>query len=212
MGLDTALASAWIERAAEAVQAAADDLTTLDSAIGDGDHGANMSRGLTASVTAIEEKAPATPGKVLVAAGSAMVSKTGGASGPLYGTFLRRAGKSLGDTADADPKDVATSLAAGVAGVIELGQAAPGEKTMIDALQPAVEAFTAAVDAGSSLGEAAAAAADAAESGAEATTPMQARKGRASYLGERSVGHRDPGAASSAMIIRALADIAGRDS
>src|SRR5690625_7281494 len=90
MGLDTALASAWIERAAEVVQEAADDLTTLDSAIGDGDHGANMSRGLTASVTAIQEKAPATPGKVLVAAGSALVSKTGGASGPLYGTFLRR--------------------------------------------------------------------------------------------------------------------------
>lgn len=208
MGFDTSLATAWVTRAAEVVKENADHLTALDSAIGDGDHGANLSRGLAASVAAIAEKSPATPGKVLVAAGSALVSKTGGASGPLYGTLLRRAGKSLGDAEDADAAAVASALSEGLAGVVELGQAKAGEKTMVDALIPATEALTSTTGSGASLAEAAKAAADAASEGAEATTPMQARKGRASYLGERSIGHLDPGAASSALLMRALADVA----
>lgn len=208
MGFDTSLAIAWVTHAAEVVKENADHLTALDSAIGDGDHGANLSRGLAASVAAIAEKSPATPGKVLVAAGSALVSKTGGASGPLYGTLLRRAGKSLGDAEDADADAVASALAEGLAGVVELGQAQAGDKTMVDALIPATETLTSTAGSGASLAEAAKAAADAASEGAEATTPMQARKGRASYLGERSIGHLDPGAASSALLMRALADIA----
>lgn len=208
MGFDTSLAIAWVTHAAEVVKENADHLTALDSAIGDGDHGANLSRGLAASVAAIAEKSPATPGKVLVAAGSALVSKTGGASGPLYGTLLRRAGKSLGDAEDADADAVASALSEGLAGVVELGQAQAGEKTMVDALIPATETLTSTAGSGASLAEAAKAAADAASEGAEATTPMQARKGRASYLGERSIGHLDPGAASSALLMRALADIA----
>lgn len=208
MGFDTSLATAWVTRAAEVVKENADHLTALDSAIGDGDHGANLSRGLAASVAAIAEKSPATPGKVLVAAGSALVSKTGGASGPLYGTLLRRAGKSLGDAEDADAAAVASALSEGLAGVVELGQAQAGEKTMVDALIPATETLTSTAGSGASLAEAAKAAADAASEGAEATTPMQARKGRASYLGERSIGHLDPGAASSALLMRALADVA----
>lgn len=208
MGMDTALASAWIARAATVVKENADYLTELDAAIGDGDHGANMARGLAASVQAIKEKAPATPGKILVTAGSALVSKTGGAAGPLYGTLLRRAGKSLGDVDDADTRAVAAALADGLAGVVELGQAEAGDKTMVDALIPATESLTAAADAGESLAEAVKAAADAASAGAEATTPMQARKGRASYLGARSIGHVDPGAESSALLLRAFADVA----
>lgn len=208
MGFDTSLAIAWVTRAAEVVKENADHLTALDSAIGDGDHGANLSRGLAASVAAIAEKSPETPGKVLVAAGSALVSKTGGASGPLYGTLLRRAGKSLGDAEDADADAVASALSEGLAGVVELGQAQAGEKTMVDALIPATETLTSTAGSGASLAEAAKAAADAASEGAEATTPMQARKGRASYLGERSIGHLDPGAASSALLMRALADVA----
>jgi phosphoenolpyruvate---glycerone phosphotransferase subunit DhaL len=207
MGFDTALATAWVTRAAEVVKDNADHLTALDSAIGDGDHGANLARGLAASVAAVAEKSPETPGKVLVAAGSALVSKTGGASGPLYGTLLRRAGKSLGDTADADAAALAAALGDGLAGVVELGSAQAGDKTMVDALIPATEALTGAAGAEASLAEAAKLAADAAEAGAEATTPLQARKGRASYLGERSIGHRDPGAASTALLLKALADV-----
>lgn len=208
MVFDTALATAWITRAADVVKENAGHLTALDSAIGDGDHGANLARGLAASVAAIAEKAPETPGKVLVAAGSALVSKTGGASGPLYGTLLRRAGKSLGDADDADTAAVAAALADGLAGVVELGSAEAGDKTMVDALIPATEAFTGAAGAEASLADAAKLAADAAEAGAEATIPLRARKGRASYLGERSVGHQDPGAASTSLILRALADVA----
>jgi dihydroxyacetone kinase-like protein len=195
----------WIERFSELVTADADRLTRLDSAIGDGDHGSNLDRGLRAAVTALDADLP--PGKVLMTAGRSLISKTGGASGPLYGTALRRAGKAIGDSSDLGATELGTALRAALEAVKELGKAEEGDKTMIDALTPAVAAYEAA--AGEGVPAAARAALDAAEKGAEATVPLQARKGRASYLGPRSVGHLDPGAASTVLLFRALADVAG---
>jgi dihydroxyacetone kinase-like protein len=194
----------WMERFSELVSADADRLTRLDSEIGDGDHGSNLSRGLKAAVAVLDERL--TPGKVLMTAGRTLVSKTGGASGPLYGTALRRAGKALGDASAVDAEGLASALRAALDGVRELGKAEEGDKTMVDAWTPAVAAFEDAAGAG--LPAAARAALDAAEKGAEATVPLQARKGRASYLGPRSVGHLDPGAASTVLLFRALADAA----
>jgi dihydroxyacetone kinase-like protein len=202
-------ARAWIMRFAELVAADADRLTRLDSAIGDGDHGTNLNRGLRAATAALTDDLP--PGRVLIAAGRALVSKTGGASGPLYGTALRRAGKAL-DAAAADgtaadgAAALAVALRAALDGVRELGHAEAGDKTMVDVLLPAVTAYEAAAAEG--LPVAARAALEAAEKGAEATVPLQARKGRASYLGPRSTGHLDPGAASAVLLFRALADVA----
>jgi dihydroxyacetone kinase phosphoprotein-dependent L subunit len=195
----------WIERFAELVAADADRLTRLDAAIGDGDHGANLNRGLRAAVETVEPGMP--PGKVLMTAGRALVSKTGGASGPLYGGALRRAGKALGDAADVDAAALGTALRAALDAIQELGKAVEGDKTMVDALAPAVAAYEAA--AGDGTAAAARAALDAAEKGAEATVPLQARKGRASYLGPRSVGHLDPGAASTVLLFHALVDATG---
>ena len=195
--------TAWMREASAAVAAEADHLTQLDSAIGDGDHGVNMTRGFTAvleAVDGVEEP----PGKQLILAGKTLVSKVGGASGPLWGTALRRAGRAVGSAEALDGPRLVDALAAGLAGVVELGAAEPGDKTMVDALGPAVDALREALDGGRPLEDALAAAADAADSGARATVPMQARKGRASYLGERSVGHQDPGATSTAVIVRAL--------
>ena len=205
MPFDTAMATAWITRCADDVRAAESRLTTLDAAIGDGDHGANLARGLAAAVSSLADKAPGTPGGVLVAAGRGLVAKTGGASGPLYGSGLRTAGKALGDDTDVDTARLGEALQAMLTGIQELGGAAEGDKTMIDALAPAVTAFQDAASDG--LAQAARAAAEAAEAGVTATVPMQARKGRASYLGERSIGHEDPGAASTAIILRALAEV-----
>ncbi|WP_026876407.1 dihydroxyacetone kinase subunit DhaL [Jiangella gansuensis] len=207
MGFDTATATAWITTANAVVKEDEARLTALDAAIGDGDHGANLARGLAAAVAGIEEKRPETPGGVLVAAGRGIVAKTGGASGPLYGSALRRAGKALGDTADADATQLGAALEAMLAAIVELGAAAEGDKTMVDALTPAVQAFTALAADGAEVAAAAHAAADAAEAGLAATIPMQARKGRASYLGARSVGHEDPGAASMTLLLRALAEV-----
>ncbi|WP_345456356.1 dihydroxyacetone kinase subunit DhaL [Actinoallomurus oryzae] len=190
-------------RFSELVTADAERLTRLDSAIGDGDHGSNLDRGLRAAAEALSKDLP--PGKVLITAGRTLVSKTGGASGPLYGTALRRAGKSLGDAAEVGAAELGAALRAALEGVQELGKASEGDKTMVDALAPAVAAFEAS--AGEGLPAAARAALDAAEKGAEATVPLQARKGRASYLGPRSVGHLDPGAASTVLLFRALADV-----
>jgi dihydroxyacetone kinase-like protein len=195
--------TAWMREASAAVAAEADHLTQLDSAIGDGDHGINMTRGFRAvlqAVDGVEEP----PGKQLILAGKTLVSKVGGASGPLWGTALRRAGRAVGSAGALDGPQLVDALAAGLAGVVELGAAEPGDKTMVDALGPAVDALREAVEAGRPLEDALAAAADAADAGARATVPMQARKGRASYLGERSVGHQDPGATSTAVIMRAL--------
>jgi dihydroxyacetone kinase phosphoprotein-dependent L subunit len=194
----------WIVRFSELVSADAERLTRLDSAIGDGDHGSNLDRGLRAAVEALSDDLP--PGKVLITAGRALVSKTGGASGPLYGTALRRAGKALGDASEVGAAELGAALRAALEGVQELGKAEPGDKTMVDALTPAVAAYESA--AGEGLTSAARAALDAAEKGAEATVPLQARKGRASYLGPRSVDHLDPGAASTVLLFRALADAA----
>jgi phosphoenolpyruvate---glycerone phosphotransferase subunit DhaL len=195
--------TAWMREASAAVAAEADHLTQLDSAIGDGDHGVNMTRGFNAVLDAVDG-VDEPPGKQLILAGKTLVSKVGGASGPLWGTALRRAGRAVGTAEALDGPRLVDALAAGLAGVVELGAAEPGDKTMVDALGPAIDALRKALDAGSPLDEALAAAADAAESGARATVPMQARKGRASYLGERSVGHQDPGATSTALIMRAL--------
>ncbi|MEU1307221.1 dihydroxyacetone kinase subunit DhaL [Streptomyces shenzhenensis] len=194
--LDAAFFRRWMAATAASVDREAERLTALDSAIGDADHGANMQRGFTAVTAALEKEAPTTPGAVLTLAGRQLISTVGGASGPLYGTLLRRAGKALGDAAEVGEEQFADALRAGVDGVMALGGAAPGDKTMIDALLPAVDA----------LGDGFAAARAAAEAGAVATVPLLARKGRASYLGERSIGHQDPGATSSALLIAGLAE------
>ncbi|MCX4743553.1 dihydroxyacetone kinase subunit DhaL [Streptomyces antibioticus] len=197
--LDADFFRRWMTAAAASVDREAEHLTALDSPIGDADHGSNLRRGFLAVAAALEKEAPDTPGAVLVLAGRQLISTVGGASGPLYGTLLRRTGKALGDAAEVSEERFAEALDAGVDAVMRLGGAAPGDKTMIDALVPAVAA----------LGEGFGAAAAAAERGAEATVPLQARKGRASYLGERSIGHRDPGATSAALLVAALTEAAG---
>jgi dihydroxyacetone kinase-like protein len=194
----------WMRESADVLHTERDRLTRLDSPIGDADHGANMDRGFTAVVEKLDGLDDTPPGKLLTTAGSTLVSKVGGASGPLWGTALRRAGRTLGDAAEFDADALVQALAAALAGVQELGQAAPGDKTMVDALTPAIEELRSARASGASLADALGRAADAAQAGAEATVPLVARKGRASYLGERSVGHQDPGATSTALIVAAL--------
>ena len=196
---------AWLHEAQAAVTARADYLTQLDAAIGDGDHGINMTRGFDAVGKALAAQGDETPpGRLLVLAGKTLVSTVGGASGPLWGSALRAAGRSLGNAEDFDGSQLASALDAALAAVVDLGAAQPGDKTMVDALAPAAVALRERVSEGDSIAEAVSAAADAAEAGAQATTPLQARKGRASYLGERSIGHQDPGATSAALIMRAL--------
>ncbi len=193
----------WLNEAAAAVREQRDYLTQLDAAIGDADHGTNMDRGFTAVVEKLDGlEGP--PGKLLTTAGSTLVSTVGGASGPLWGTALRRAGRTLGDADDFGGPELADALYAALAGIVELGAAEEGDKTMVDALAPAVRALRAGLDGGGGLNEALADARAAGEEGMRATTPLQASKGRASYLGERSIGHQDPGATSTALIIAAL--------
>jgi phosphoenolpyruvate---glycerone phosphotransferase subunit DhaL len=200
----------WLTESATAVESQRDHLTQLDAAIGDADHGINLARGFTAVTAALLEARTPTPGSVLTLAGSTLISKVGGASGPLYGMAFRQAGKALGGAERADAHLLAAALEAALAGVQKLGAAKEGEKTMVDALAPAVGAFSKAIADGVATAEALSALADAAASGAQATISMQALKGRASYLGPRSVGHEDPGAASTALILCALRDIALR--
>ncbi|GGY32998.1 dihydroxyacetone kinase subunit DhaL [Streptomyces djakartensis] len=197
--LDADFFRRWMTVTAASVDREAERLTALDSPIGDADHGSNLQRGFTAVTAALEKETPDTPGGVLTLAGRQLISTVGGASGPLYGTLLRRTGKALGDAAEVSADQLAQALRAGVDAVMTLGGATPGDATMIDALVPAVDA----------LGTSFSAARTAAEEGAVATTPMQARKGRASYVGERSIGHQDPGATSSALLVAALAEAAG---
>jgi len=205
--VDAATITAWLEGTADAVHRERDRLTQLDAAIGDGDHGTNLDRGFGAVRETLAAQEPGTPpGKLLIAAGKTLVAKVGGASGPLWGSALRRAGRALGDEPAVDGHRLADALDAALAGVVELGAAAPGDATMVDALTPAAARLRERLDAGDDLAAAVAAAADAADAGARATIPLQARKGRASYLGERSVGHQDPGAASVVLVLRALAD------
>ncbi|MEU8707815.1 dihydroxyacetone kinase subunit DhaL [Streptomyces sp. NPDC048565] len=197
--LDTDFFLRWMAATAAAVDRESDRLTELDSAIGDADHGNNMRRGFEAVSGVLDEETPGTPGAVLTLAGRQLISTVGGASGPLYGTLLRRTGKALGDATEVTPGQLAEAFGAGVAAVAQLGGAQAGDKTMLDALLPAVDVL------GSSFDQAR----DAALAGALETVPLQARKGRASYLGERSIGHQDPGAASSALLVGALAEAAG---
>jgi phosphoenolpyruvate---glycerone phosphotransferase subunit DhaL len=201
--VDAETVKRWLNEAAASVREQRDYLTQLDAAIGDADHGTNMDRGFTAVVEKLDGlEGP--PGKLLTTAGSTLVSTVGGASGPLWGTALRRAGRALGDADDFDGSELAEALDAALAGIVELGAAQEGDKTMVDALAPAVRVLRSRLDAGSTLGEALAEARAAGEEGMRATTPLQASKGRASYLGERSIGHQDPGATSTALIIAAL--------
>jgi phosphoenolpyruvate---glycerone phosphotransferase subunit DhaL len=202
--MDAVTISSWLRGIDVAVRADRDHLVQLDAAIGDGDHGTNMTRGFEAVVQALDAGDDMPPGKLLILAGRTLVSTVGGASGPLWGSALRSGGRVLGDQPTFDGPQLVEVLAAALAAVKDLGTAAPGDKTMVDALEPAVETLRARLDAGSSLDDAIAGAADAAEAGMRATIPLQARKGRASYLGERSVGHQDPGATSTALIVRAL--------
>jgi dihydroxyacetone kinase-like protein len=197
--LDADFFRRWMTATAALVDREAERLTALDSPIGDADHGSNLQRGFRAVTATLEKEAPDTPGAVLILAGRQLISTVGGASGPLYGTLLRRTGKALGDAAEVSGEQLAEALRTGVDAVRTLGGAAPGDKTMVDTLVPAVEA----------LGDSFAAARAAAEEGAAATVPLQARKGRASYLGERSIGHQDPGATSAALLFSALEEAAG---
>lgn len=206
--MDSAFCRAWLAEAAAVIETQRDHLTQLDAAIGDADHGINLSRGFTAVMAALAQGSTPTPGSVLTLAGSTLISKVGGASGPLYGMAFRQAGKALSDKEDVDEHALAGALEAALAGVQRLGAAREGEKTMVDALAPAVSAFGEALAEGAQPADAFRALAAAAAAGAQATISMQALKGRASYLGPRSVGHEDPGAASMALILAALRDTA----
>jgi len=198
----------WLRNFARLVAEHEDELTRLDAAIGDADHGANMNRGLTAAAAALDELAAGDPppaaGPRLTKVGMTLISTVGGAAGPLFGTFFLRMGTALGD--QDTPVALAAALRAGLAGVVQRGKAEAGDKTMYDALAPAVEAVEAALAAGDSLAGALAAAVKAADDGCAGTIPLVARKGRASYLGERSVGHQDPGATTVSLFFRAALD------
>ena len=199
----TAVLEDWVRSFAQLVADNRDYLTELDAAIGDADHGSNMDRGMKAAVAALDESRPATPGALFSKVGMTLVSTVGGASGPLFGTLFIRMAGSLGDAETPSATDVAAALRAGLGGVVDRGKAAPGDKTMYDALAPAVDALDAALGDGEPLSTALKHARDAATAGRDATIPMLARKGRASYLGERSVGHQDPGATTVALLLEA---------
>ena len=202
MSLDAAWARRWIELAAADVAEQRDYLVDLDRAIGDGDHGENMDRGFKAAVVALGQAEPASVAEVLKTVAKTLMSTVGGAAGPLYGTAFLRASKAAGD-GDLDGAGVAAVIAGALDGIQARGKATTGEKTMVDAWTPALEAARAAAESGSDPAAVLEAAATAAESGAAATEPMRATKGRASYLGERSIGHLDPGAVSTSLILRA---------
>jgi phosphoenolpyruvate---glycerone phosphotransferase subunit DhaL len=188
----------WLREFARLIAEHRDELTELDAAIGDADHGTNMDRGMAAVLENLDGD---TIGAVSKQAGMTLVRTVGGASGPLYGTFWLRFGVAAGDVAELDAAGLAAAMRAGLDGVVARGKAEHDDKTMFDALAPAVEA----IEAGGTLK----AAADCADKGRDATIEMLARKGRASYLGERSVGHQDPGATSAALLVRAAATALG---
>lgn len=204
IAMDAQTVTAWMNEIAASVRAERDYLVQLDAAIGDGDHGINLNRGFDAVVLALSTEPDGTPGKLLILSGKTLVSTVGGASGPLWGSALRKAGRALGDGPEFDMAQLVDAMAAALASIQDVGAAVPGDKTMVDALEPAVTAMREGLARGASSGEILRSAAEAAEAGMRATIPMQARKGRASYLGERSIGHQDPGATSTAMILRAL--------
>jgi dihydroxyacetone kinase-like protein len=200
--VDGAALTAWVREFARLVHEQRDTLTRLDAAIGDADHGTNLDRGLTAAVSALDVQSPADPAAVLKTVATTLIRTVGGASGPLYGTFFLRASGALGE---GDGAALAAALRAGVEGVAARGKAEPGDKTMLDALAPACDALDEALADGRPLGEALRTAAEGAVRGRDATVPLVARKGRASYLGERSAGHQDPGATSATLLMEAAA-------
>lgn len=210
MALDVGWAQEWVRRTAQVVAQHRVELSELDRQIGDGDHGENLNRGFAAVVERLDalEAPPAQVGDVLKLVATTLMSTVGGAAGPLYGTAYLRAAKVTGLEA-LDSAAVVAMVEAGLEGIVARGKATTGEKTMVDAWSPAAAAAQSAAAEGGDPATVLAAAASAAEEGAVATDPLVATKGRASYLGERSAGHRDPGAASSALLLRAAADTAG---
>lgn len=203
--VDLALVTGWVREFARVIGENAQLLTDLDAAIGDADHGINMSRGMTAVIAALDESESADMAALCKQVGMTLVKSVGGASGPLYGTFFLRMATAIGSAESVEAADFAKALRAGVEGVVQRGRAEAGDKTMFDALAPALDALDAALASGAGLDAALADATVAAEKGRDATESMVARKGRASYLGQRSVGHQDPGAASAAMLVAAAA-------
>jgi dihydroxyacetone kinase-like protein len=197
----------WLKRLDAVYTEQKDFLSKLDSDIGDGDHGVNMARGFTAVVAAIEAAPPAEIGAAFKTASTSLIKTVGGASGPLYGTFFLRCAIAFAGKTEADLAAWTEAVEKGIQGIEQLGKAQKGDKTMLDAWIPALAALK--TESGKGLKEALKAAAVAAEEGVKATVPLQARKGRASYLGERSIGHQDPGATSTALLLRAAAEILG---
>ncbi len=200
--LSTEVALRWLENCAETFTAHKDELTELDAAIGDADHGANMARGFTAVKGKLGELKDKDLGAIFKTVAMTLISTVGGASGPLYGTFFLQAASAANGKMELSPDELATVFNTGLQGLVSRGKAAVGEKTMVDALAPAIAALK-PVD-GDSLATAIGRAVAAAKKGADSTVPLVAKKGRASYLGERSAGHLDPGAASSVMLLEAL--------
>lgn len=197
----------WLERSAALMESQKAYLTELDAPIGDSDHGINMARGFGKLMEKLPTVADTDIGSILKTSGMTLISSVGGASGPLYGTFFMRAGAAVQSKHELDGTDLVNLLSAGMAGVVQRGRTELGDKTMVDALSPAVDALKSALDAGNSTGEALTHCAAAAEAGVQATIDMLAKKGRASYLGERSVGHQDPGATSTYFLLKTLADV-----
>jgi dihydroxyacetone kinase-like protein len=197
----------WLERSAALLDEKKTYLTELDSPIGDADHGINMARGFGKVVEKLPSVAETDIGSILKTSGMTLLSTVGGASGPLYGTFFMRAGAALQGKQELDGADLLKLLETGIEGVVQRGRAELGDKTMIDALVPAVQALKTSLEAGGDLTHALEACAAAAEAGAQSTIPLIARKGRASYLGERSAGHQDPGATSAAYLLATLLEV-----
>ena len=202
MAIDRDHALAWMQRFADEMAEHRQELVRLDTAIGDGDHGTNMNRGMQKALQKLEASEPADPGAVLKTVAMALISSVGGAAGPLYGTLLLQMGTSLAGTSEVDLEGFTAAWRAGLAGVKARGKAEPGDKTMVDALVPAVDAMERAADLQAGLQ----AAVDGAQQGMTATIPLVARKGRASYLGERSAGHQDPGATSTYYLFTSAAE------
>lgn len=208
MALDTAWAIDWVRRTAATIDEHRAELVTLDREIGDGDHGENLDRGFRAVLEAVDAGSFENPGAVLKLVATKLISTVGGAAGPLFGTAYLKAAQAAGEATELDADALVTVLTAARDGVVSRGKAEVGDKTMVDAWSAAVDAAGTAAAAGEGPERVLEAAADAAVTGAESTDPLVARKGRASYLGERAVGHRDPGAQSTAYILRAAVDAA----
>jgi dihydroxyacetone kinase-like protein len=212
MTLDTDWIKAWMTASAAVIDEHKHELNTLDREIGDGDHGENMDRGLRAVVDALGKlPADTKPNAALRSVAMTLISTVGGASGPLYGTAFLKAADPVGDADELDATAVVAMLAAARDGIVSRGKAEAGDKTMVDAWTPAVSAAASAQEEGATTADILREAADAAEAGAVATEPLVAHKGRASYLGDRSIGHRDPGAQSTALILRAAAETAAHE-